>query len=343
MDTVLITGIGGFIARHVAQQCLAAGYRVRGTVRSAAKAEPLRELFAHQSGATNAGNLPLEFVEADLTRDAGWAEAMAGCRFVLHVASPFPLDNPGDREALVPAAMGGTLRVLDAALAADVERVVLTSSVVSMMYRAGRPARFTFSEGDWTDPEWAPLTAYQVSKTRAEAAAWQRTTDAGARERLVTVNPGLVLGPSLGSGVGASLEVIEMLMRGKYPAVPPLAFPIVDVRDVAALHVAALTVADVGGRRLLAASDTMSLKEIARTLKDALGRRARKVPLLELPAFMVRSMAALDPALRAAQTDLGVRSVADARYVTELTGLTPRPAREAVTAAGVTVADVHGL
>lgn len=134
-----------------------------------------------------------------------------------------------------------------------------------------------------------------------------------------------------------------MLMRGKYPAVPPLAFPIVDVRDVAALHVAALTVADVGGRRLLAASDTMSLKEIARTLKDALGRRARKVPLLELPAFMVRSMAALDPALRAAQTDLGVRSVADARYVTELTGLTPRPAREAVTAAGVTVADVHGL
>ena len=215
---------------------------------------------------------------------------------------------------------------------------MLTSSVVAMMYRANRPSRFRFSEGDWTDPEWSKLTAYQVSKTRAERAAWDVMGDAGTRDQLTAINPGLVLGPAIGSDFGASLSVVEMLMAGTYPAVPPLAFPIVDVRDVAALHVAAMTVPDVGGRRLIASVGTLSFREIAQILKRELGPAARKVPTLELPAFMVRSAAALDPALAATLADLGVRPEADAGYVTRLTGIAPRPANEAVVEAGKSVA-----
>ncbi|MBI1384009.1 MAG: NAD-dependent epimerase/dehydratase family protein [Rhizobiales bacterium] len=328
-DLVLVTGIGGFIARHVARALLADGYRVRGTVREAARGPTIRESLV-AAGVEVGG---LTFAVADLERDEGWQDAVAGCRYVQHVASPFPLANPRNREALVPTARGGALRVLEAALGAGVERIVMTSSVVTMMYRPGRPRELRLREGDWTDATWPALTAYMVAKTRAELAATERARAAGAGERLVSVNPGLVLGPSIGGSVGASLGLIEMMLRGAYPAVPPIAFPIADARDVARLQVAAMVAPGAGGRRLMAGEATLSLAEIGQVLRTELGAHARRVPTRELPAALVRMLALVDPKVRAAVAGLDCRCHVETGYVTELTGVRFRPAREAVTAA----------
>lgn len=333
-DTVLVTGISGFIAKHVTLALLAEGHDVRGTVRDQRRADEVRSAIAAHGGDADR----LSFAVADLRSDIGWADAVRGCRFVQHVASPFPMDQPRDREALVPEAEQGTLRVLRAAVEAGAERVVLTSSIVAMMYRAGRPEVTRVGEGDWTDPEWPPISAYVVSKTRAELAAWSFMAEHGARERLVVVNPGFVLGPLLDRVSATSVDVVRLLMTGKYPALPPTAYPVVDVRDVAALQVAAMT-ARVGGRRLLAAGETISFRDMALTLRDAFPERAKRIPVRTLPGFVVRLVAVFDPALRSLLADLGTRLEADSTYVTELTGVAFRPARESVRASGQSLAD----
>ncbi|MGD9603316.1 MAG: NAD-dependent epimerase/dehydratase family protein [Gammaproteobacteria bacterium] len=330
MDTVLVTGISGFIAKHVVLELLRQGCAVRGTVRSLAGADDVRRTLIAQGADVSR----LGFVAADLDHDAGWAEAVAGCRYVQHIASPFPLEVVDDREALVPAARDGALRVLDAALQAGVERVVMTSSMVAMMYRPGRPAECRVTEGDWTDPEWAPLTPYIVSKTRAEQAAWARMRDAGASAGLTTVNPGFVLGPLLDAKSSTSIDVVKMFLTGAYPALPPVAFPVVDVRDLAAVQVRAMTAQEAGGRRLIAAGETITMREMAFALRAAFPARRRRIPQWVLPAGVVRFAGIFDRALRALRGDLGVTPIADSAYVTALTGVGFRPAAEAVVAAG---------
>lgn len=337
-DRVLITGVTGFIAKQVARAALEAGYAVRGTLRDRAKGEALTATLKKAGAETGR----LELVEADLTADAGWAEVAEGCRYVLHVASPFPMQQPRDREALVPAARAGSLRVLDAALAAGAERIVLTSSIVAMMYKPDRPAVYRFGEEAWSDPEWPALTSYIVSKTRAEQAAWARMREAGAEDRLTVINPGFVLGPALDATIGTSLGAIQLILRGKYPALPPTAYPVVDVRDLAELHVRAATAEGAGGRRLLAAADTLSLPEMSAILRARFGEKARKAPRLTLPRFAVRLAAMADPALRSTVPDLDCRALAESGYVTELTGVAFRPGKEAVEAAGQSLFD-HGL
>lgn len=332
-DLVLITGISGFIAKHVAKGLLEAGYRVRGTVRSSASAEAVRATL--RASACNESRLT--FIEADLEDDKPWSAAADGCRFVIHVASPFPMQQPRDREALVPAARAGALRVLDAALRAGAERVVMTSSMVAMMYRAGRPRTITVREEDWTDPEWPSLSAYIVSKTRAEQAAWQHMQSQGARDKLVVVNPGFVLGPALDRQVGTSLGVIELILKGTYPAVPASEYPIVDVRDLAELHVRALTVASAAGRRLIAAGETMSMPQMAAVLRQGLGPSARRARTRALPDLLVRALSMVDRSLKSVVPDIGTRPVADSSYVTDMTGVRFRPAREAVLAAGMSL------
>lgn len=327
-DTILITGLSGFIARHVALAFLAKGYAVRGTARSAAKAQRTVDSLTAQG----ADSARISIVEADLESDAGWRDAVKGCAAVAHLASPFPMENPADRNALTPAAKGGALRVIDAALDAGVPRIVLTSSMVAVMYRPNRPPEMTFTEQDWTDLNWSLLSAYVVSKTEAEKAAWARVTERGAKDRFTTINPGFVLGPALDKDFGTSIELIRLILKGAYPAVPPVAFPVIDVRDLAALHVAAVERPQTGGRRLLATAGPLSLKQVAETMKRADPAHTGKVPTMELPGFLVRILAKFDKRLAGALQDVGCRPSVDTGYVEQLTGVKFRPPREAVEA-----------
>lgn len=329
MAQLLVTGVSGFIAKHVALAALMAGHGVRGTVRSTRKGEGLKATLAAQGADVSR----LTLVEADLTADAGWTAAVAGVDAVLHVASPFPLSQPKGREDLVPAARDGALRVTRAALDAGIGRIVVTSSMVAMMYRAGLSGDVAVTEQSWTDPEWAAATPYIISKTRAERAVWDLAKSRGRTEAIVAINPGFVLGPALDAEIGASLEVVKLFMTGAYPAMPPVHFPVVDVRDLAALHLKALD-APVGGRRLIGSGETISMQDMAKILRADLPDRARKIPTAVLPKAMVRLLAMVDPTLKTVLADLYARPVADAAYVTALTGVAFRPAREAVTAAG---------
>ncbi|WP_420431028.1 NAD-dependent epimerase/dehydratase family protein [Hyphobacterium sp.] len=329
MAKVLVTGISGFIAKHVALQLLQAGHEVVGTVRSLDKAGDTRDALVRHG----IDHSMLEFVEADLTGDDGWAEAVAGCDYVQHLASPFPLAQPEDREALVPAARDGLLRVVRAALNADVKRVVVTSSLAAVMYNPKFKGEFEAGPDDWTDPDWKPISPYIVSKTRAEQALWALLDERNARDKATVINPGLVLGPALDERIGTSLQLVEMLLKGAYPAVPPICFPTVDVRDLAALHIAAMDSPGTAGLRLLAAADTLSMQEAALVLKEAFPAFERKIPTKQLPAFVVRLLAIFDASLKSVTADLGRRRIARTAYVTEKTGIAFRPAREAVIAA----------
>lgn len=323
-EKVLVTGISGFIAKHVALQLLQAGYEVRGTVRALNKADQVKRSLQ----AEGADVSRLSFAAADLTEDRNWDEAARDCIGVMHVASPLPIAQPRDRHALIPAARDGALRVIDAAK--NVNRIVMTSSIAAMMYRPDRPDIVTVGETDWTDLDWKPLSAYVVSKTAAEQEAWDAAVAGGFKHRLTTVNPGLVLGPPLDDDIGASLEMVRLFMKGAYPALPPASFPVVDVRDVAALHVRALETPETGGRRLIAAADTLTLRNLAHILREAFPDRAKKIPTATLPAFMVRALAIFDRNLASVVPDLGVEPHTDTGYVTDLTGLTFRSARDAV-------------
>ena len=328
-DRVLVSGISGFIASHTAARLLEQGYLVRGTVRNLKKGEKIRDALLRETGAEAER---IELVEANLSSDAGWGEAVKDCRYIQHIASPLPIDPPRDREALVPEARAGAQRVLENGFSAGAERIVMTSSIAAMMGQAGRGKHMTFGEDDWSDPDWKPLPAYPVSKTRAELSAWAYVEAQGIREKLVTVNPGMVFGPDIFDNGSASLEVVIALLRGDFPRSPKLALPIVDVRDVAAIHVAAMTAKEAGGRRLIAASNTLSFAEISDVLREAYPD-AKKIPKGELPNFVLRLVSLFDERVKTLLSDLGTRHEADSAYVTNLTQVIPRPANEAVLAA----------
>lgn len=325
-DLVLVTGLTGYIASHVSAKLLEKGYRVRGTVRNKAKGRRVLAAMAQ----TGIDTSDVELVVAELGADAGWKDAVKDCRFIQHIASPFPLEAPSDREALVPEARAGAQRVLENGLSAGVERIVLTSSTAAMMGQPGRGKQMTITEQDWSDPDWKPMTAYPVSKTRAELSAWAYADAQGFRDKLVTINPGLVFGPDPYDNGGASLAVIREMMNGEFPAIPKLAFPISDVRDVASLHVAAMTADGAGGRRLISAGKTLWFKDIVALLRAEYP--TAKLPKSELPTFILRLIALFDDRVKGILPDLGTFHDVDAAYVTSLTGVVPRPPSESVLA-----------
>jgi len=327
-DRVLITGISGFIASHVTQRLLDKGYAVRGTVRNAAKGQKIVDKLA----ANGADISKLELVTANLDNDAGWHDAVQDCRYIQHIASPFPLENPSDREALVPEARAGAQRVLENGLSAGAERIVMTSSMVAMMGQKGRKDKMRITEQDWSNPDWPPLRAYAVSKTRAEQSAWAYVQAQNMTERLTTVCPGLVLGPDTYENGGASMQIIHALFAGEFPMLPKLAYPIIDVRDCASIHVSAMTSPKAAGRRLMAGSNTLWFKDIAAILRKAYPN-AQKLPKNELPNFAVRLVAIFDDRLKSIAPDLGIFHEADAAYVGTLTGVMPRPAKDAILSA----------
>jgi nucleoside-diphosphate-sugar epimerase len=255
---VLVTGGSGFVAAHCILRLLADGYRVRTTVRSLAREGQVRAMLT-QGGAEPGDRL--EFVQADLLSDEGWSEAVAGCDYVLHVASPLPMLQPRNHDVLVRPAREGTLRVLKAAHGAGVRRVLLTSSFAAVGY--GHPPReAAFTEADWTDP--TAEGAYIKSKTLAEQAAWDFVAGEGKGLELATVNPVVILGPALDADSSVSVALIKALLNGRLPVLPRRAIGIVDVRDVADLHVRAMTDPSAKGERFLCVSgDFMTIQEIA--------------------------------------------------------------------------------
>lgn len=326
-DRVLVTGISGFIASHTAVKLLEKGFTVRGTVRNKDKGARVAVQICQ---AAKKAEDSIELVETELTSDKGWHEAVQDCRYIQHIASPVPLEPPKDREGLVPEARAGAQRVLETGFGAGTERIVLTSSIASMIGQKNRPKYFKFGESDWTDPEWKKQSAYPVSKTRAELSAWAYVKAQGLTEKLVTVNPGMVFGPDPFENGSSSLEVVRALMNHDFPRAPKLAFPIADVRDVAAIHVAAMTAEKAGGRRLIAAGNTLSFKEMSDILRSAYPKM--KLPKGELPNWLLGLIARFDDRLITILADLGIRHEADYAYVTNITQVVPRPAREAVLA-----------
>jgi len=326
-DLVLVTGLSGFIASHVTAGLLKQGYAVRGTVRNKVKGERVVETLLGSGVDTS----NLELFEADLSEDAGWKNAVKDCRFVQHIASPFPLEAPANREALVADARGGAMRVVEQALGAGAERVIMTSSMVAMMGQPGRGDHMLVKESDWSDPDWRPLTAYPVSKTRAERAIWDYANTQNVKDRVTTICPGLVFGPDTYNNGGASLGIIKGLFSGQFPMMPRIAYPIIDVRDCASLHIKAMTAEAAGGRRLIAASNTLWISGIAKLLKDAYPKA--KLPTQEMANWLVKIVGIFDQSVKSIVPDVGTFHEADASYVTNLTGVMPRPAKDAVLAA----------
>ena len=246
-ETVLVTGGSGFLGGWCVIELLRAGYQVRATVRSRSREAEVRSGVASQ---VDPGDR-LHVLTADLGEDAGWEEAVAGCAYVLHVASPFPPAQPKNPDELIVPAREGTLRVLRASLSAGVRRVVVTSSVAAIRNSGEQRPERQLTEEDWTDPTLPGLSPYVRSKTIAERAAWELVGENGQSERLAVVNPVAIIGPVLGPDRSYSLQAIERMLGGM-PGVPRLGFSFVDVRDVAELELAAMTAPAAGGERFIA-------------------------------------------------------------------------------------------
>ena len=333
-ELVLVTGGSGFIAMHCILKLLAAGHPVRASVRSLAREPEVRATL--KAVGVEAGDR-LSFVAADLTADAGWTEAAAGCAYVLHVASPFPLNVPSHEDELIVPAREGALRVLRAARAAGVKRVVQTSSFAAVGY-GHPPLDRPFNEHDWSNPDGEGVTAYAKSKTLAERAAWDFMAREGGDMELAVVNPVGVFGPVLGADFSTSIEIVKRMLDGALPAVPRITFGVVDVRDVADLHLLAMTRPEAAGERFLAvAGQFVSLREIGLMLKRRMGDAARRVPTRELPDWLLRVVALFDKSVGQVVPELGKRKDAVNDKARRTLGWSPRSAEDAVVATAETL------
>ncbi|MFN8150042.1 MAG: NAD-dependent epimerase/dehydratase family protein [Solirubrobacterales bacterium] len=327
-DRVLVTGGTGFLGKRTVLELLERGYDVRTTVRDLGSEDTIRTDLAAAGIAP--GNR-LEVVAANLTSDEGWPEAAADCRYVLHIASPFPPEQPKDPDELIVPAREGAKRALAAALDAGAERVVLTSSVAAIHGRSDNSEAHPLNEDDWTDGDSTSNTPYTRSKTLAERAAWALAEDRGARDRLATVNPGAIIGPVLGEERSYSLQAIGRLLEGDMPAIPKLGFSFVDVRDVADLHIRAMTDDAAGGRRFVAVDRFLWFSEVAAILRDRLGEDAKKVPTREAPNLLIKAVALFDKSVKPIIGDLGVRTYMSSERARSELGWEPRPIEDSVT------------
>lgn len=320
MSTVLVTGGSGFIGSHCILQLLEKGHEVRTTVRNLSREPEVRAML--KAGGAEPGSR-LSFFAADLMKDEGWAEAAQGCDYVLHVASPFPPGIPDHEDELIVPARDGALRLLRAARDAGVKRVVLTSSFAAIGY-GHKPRTKPFDETDWTNLDGGDIAPYTKSKTVAERAAWDFIAKEGNGLELAVVNPVGVLGPVLGTDYSTSIQIVKRMMDGAMPGCPKLGFGLVDVRDVADLHIRAMTDPAAKGERFLAISgDYVWMRDVARALKERLGARAAKVPTRQLPNWLVRLAARRAPELKLLLPELGKEKHATGEKAKRLLGWKP--------------------
>lgn len=315
-ETVLVTGASGFIAKHIVLQLLNAGHSVLGTLRSPGRADEVRAAVAPHL-ADGAALDRLSFVTLDLEQDAGWADAALGCTAVMHTASPFPIAQPKDPQVLIRPAVEGTLRALKAAQVAQIGRVILTSSSVAVLNATLPAGRTRYDERDWSDLTSARATPYVRSKTLAERAAWDFVTGEGHGVALTVINPCFVLGPPLDDQFGSSVGLVRRMLKGRDPMVPKLGFACVDVRDVAALHLAALQQPGTAGQRIIGAGGEMWFDEMARALKAAYP--ARRIATMVAPKIALRILALFDGEIRSILPAVGqMERVDNARAVSVL-------------------------
>jgi dihydroflavonol-4-reductase len=323
MKAVLVTGGSGFLGGWSLVELLRRGYRVHTTVRDLAREAEVRASVESQ---VDPGDR-LSVFAADLLGDDGWEQAVQGCDYVLHVASPFPPTQPKDPDELIVPAREGTLRVLRAALDAGVSRVVVTSSVAAVRGSVDHSSA-PLTEEDWTDLD-AELTPYTRSKTVAERAAWDLVKERGETEKLAVVNPGAILGPVLSDDRSFSLELVERLLKG-LPGAPRIGFSIVDVRDVVDLELKAMTAPEAGGERFIAVARFQWMSEVAAVLRDRLGPAAAKVPKRVVPNFVVRAMGIFDPGVHSIASQLGQKVELSSEKAETVLGWSPRPVDETI-------------
>ena len=318
MSTVLVTGGSGFIGVHTILQLLKDGHQVHATVRNLKRESGVRAML--REGGVEPGDR-LSFIAADLGNDAGWREAVVGCDYVLHVASPFPSSIPkNEDELIVPAREAG------------VKRVVLTSSFAAIGY-GHKEHEAPFNETDWTDPSGNDVLPYIKSKVLAERAAWNFIGSEGGKLELSVVNPVGVFGPVLGPDYSTSILIVKRMMDGAMPGCPQLYFGVVDVRDVADMHIRAMSNPAANGERFLAvAGDFVSMLDISQILKSNMGAAAKSVPTRQLPNWLVRLAALRDPAVKQILPELGKRKNATNEKAKHLLGWTPRSIEESIVA-----------
>jgi nucleoside-diphosphate-sugar epimerase len=324
-ETVLVTGGSGFIGSWCVIALLQQGYTVRTTVRSLAREGAVRAAIGKIVDPRDR----LSFHVAELTTDAGWDAAASGCEYMLHVASPVAISEPRNADDLIVPAREGTKRALGAAIKAGVKRVVLTSSVAATSPRDAVGESLT-DETLWTDLADPRVTAYSRSKTLAEHDAWDLAAAAGGATTLATVNPSIVLGPVLSGDFSESVQVVQRLLSGKLPGLPRLGFSIVDVRDVADLHLRAMVAPEAAGQRFIAAADFAWMVDLASLLRARLGDAAGKVPTRKVPDFVLRLAALFDRDMRTVVPRLGHKRAFTSKKAQTMLGWRPRPVEETV-------------
>lgn len=332
--TVLVSGGSGYIAGFLIRQLVAEGWTVHTTIRNLQGEGRVRARLA-------VDNDRLRFFAADLMRDAGWAEAMAGCSHVAHLASPVPATHLVDAEELIVPARDGVLRALRFARDAGVMRFVHTSSVAAIAY-GNPPGQTRFTEADWSDATSPATSPYAKSKTIAERAARDWMAMEGGAMDYVSINPSLVVGPVFDADMSSSIDVVQKMLEGAYPGCPDIGFGIVDVRDIADLHVRVLTRPGIANERFIASGRFLTLIDIARLYKARLGARARKVPARRLPDFVVRIAALFDPMVRSILPELGRRRDVDASHAKNILGWVTRDEAESLMDCANSLID-HGI
>jgi dihydroflavonol-4-reductase len=325
-DRVLVTGGSGYIASFCIAQLLREGASVVTTVRSRTREAGVRQAIAKLADADER----LEVRVADLNGNDGWRDACARCSGVLHVASPVTAESPKDDDELVRPARDGALRVLKAARDAGVRRVVMTSSSAAVCYGHGGRTK-PYTEDDWSDPkDKTDSSAYERSKMIAERAAWDWHAREGGALELVAICPGAVIGPVLGPDFSASVEIVRSLLRSSMPGLPRFGWPLVDVRDIADLHIRALRSPNAAGQRFIGAGEFYWLQDVGRALRERTPELAGRVPTRRLPSWLVRLSALRNPAVRARMYELNkLRPVSAEKAKREL-GWAPRSNDDAI-------------